>query len=331
MVATPTPDTSASFCAVHLNNARAARICSVEIILNIVYNIFDIIKKLKLVKCTKQLKVMEDILTHINDAYAPNTIRVYRADFNECISFCVKKGACPLPVDPFVVSEFLLGLADAKNNRASTIGTKCASISAIHRYGYFEDPTKHPEVKISIRKINRKLSTCFKQTQPINRHMLDKMLDLCGDDLRGIRNRMILLLLYTTLRRRSELTSLGVEDLTQCSDGQDFILLRQSKTDQTREGVLLALDIETSLTIRNWIRLAGISENYLLRETTGKRLNQSMDPGQISRTFKSLAVKAKLRPRTNQRAIYTHCRSSGHAVRRCKHQTNHDESGLEQG
>jgi len=249
-----------------------------------------------MLKDNKQLKAMEDILAHINDAYAPNTIRAYRADFSEWIGFCRKKGACPLPADPFVVSEFLLGLADAGNNCASTIRRKCASISAIHRYGYFEDPAKHPEVKIAIRKINRKLGTRFKQARPINRHMLDKMLLACGDDLRGIRDRMILLLAYTTLRRRSELTSMRVEDLALCGDERTFILLRQSKTDQTREGVLLALDIETSLAIKNWVSLAGMSDGYLLRGITGKRLNQSMDPGQISRVFKSIAIKAKLDP-----------------------------------
>ena len=123
------------------------------------------------------------------------------------------------------------------------------------------------------------------------------MLDVCGDDLRGTRNRMILLLAYTTLRRRSELTSLRVEDLTLCGDGQSLILLRQSKTDQTREGVLLVLDIETTSAARGWIDSAGIDDGYLLRGITGKQLNQSMDPEQISRIFKSLAVKAKLNPK----------------------------------
>jgi len=237
------------------------------------------------------------ILEHINEAYAPNTIRAYRADFSEWISFCMKKGARPLPADPFVVSEFLLDSADAENNRASTIRRKCASISAIHRYGYFEDPTKHPEVKIAIRKINRKLGTRFKQARPINRHLLDRMLHVCGDDLRGIRNRMILLFAYTTLRRRSELTSLRVEDLTQCDDGQSLILLRQSKTDQTPEGVLLALDIAVTYAVKHWIELAGISDGFLLRGVRGNRLNPAMDPGQISRVFKLLALKAKLDPK----------------------------------
>ena len=58
----------------------------------------------------------------------------------------------------------------------------------------------------------------------------------------------------------------------------------------------MALDIETSLAIRNWVSLAGISEGYLLRGVRGNRLNRTMDRGQISRTFKSLAVRAKLDP-----------------------------------
>ena len=120
------------------------------------------------------------------------------------------------------------------------------------------------------------------------------MLDVCGDDLRGTRNRLILLLAYNTLRRRSELTSLRVEDLTLCGDGHSVTLLRQSKTDQTREGVLLALNTETSLAIRSWISSAGVSEGYLLRGVAGNRLNLTMEPGQISRIFKSLAAKAEL-------------------------------------
>ena len=81
-----------------------------------------------------------------------------------------------------------------------------------------------------------------------------------------------------------------------CGDGQGVILLRQSKTDQTREGVLLALDIEATYAVKHWIELAGISDGFLLRGVGGNRLNLTMDPGQISRTFKSLAVKSKLDP-----------------------------------
>ena len=48
--------------------------------------------------------------------------------------------------------------------------------------------------------------------------------------------------------------------------------------------------------MKHWIELAGISDGFLLRGVRGNRLNPAMDPGQISRVFKSLAVKAKLDP-----------------------------------
>lgn len=115
--------------------------------------------------------------------------------------------------------------------------------------------------------------------------------------MRGIRNRLILLLAYTTLRRRSELTSLRVEDLTLRGHGQGLILLRQSKTHQTREGILLALDIETTKAVKGWIDLAGMNDGYLLRGIAGNRLNPAMDPGQINRVFKSIATRARLDPK----------------------------------
>lgn len=127
--------------------------------------------------------------------------------------------------------------------------------------------------------------------------MLDKMLHVCGDDLRENRNRMILLLVRTTLRRRSELTSLRVVDLTSCGDGHSLILLRQPKTNQTWEGLLLALDDETTLAVEHWIELAGIRDGFLLRGILGKRLNQALNSGQISHVCKSLVVKADLDPK----------------------------------
>ena len=237
---------------------------------------------------------LEALLRHINDAFAPNTIRAYRADFSEFIEFCENFGSEPIPADPILIAEFIQYLAET--NKSSTIRRKVATISAIHRYSYFEDPTKHPEVKIAVRKVNRRLGTRYSQASPINRDILEKMLDQCGDDLRGIRNRMLLLLAYTTLRRRSELISLHIEDLTCSDDGTGSILLRQSKTDQTRSGVMLPLDADVMKAIYVWLALSKLSSGYLLRGIQGDSINQSLDPGQVARIFKSLAKQAQINP-----------------------------------
>ena len=72
--------------------------------------------------------------------------------------------------------------------------------------------------------------------------------------------------------------------------------LRRLKTDQMREGVFWALDIETPLAVKHWIELAGIVDGYLLRGIAGNSLNLAMGHGKISRMFKSIAIKAELVP-----------------------------------
>lgn len=76
--------------------------------------------------------------------------------------------------------------------------------------------------------------------------MLYKRPATCDNDLHETRNRMSLLLVYTKLSRRSEPTSLRVEDMTLCENGKSLILLRQPNTDQTWEDVMLALNIEAA-------------------------------------------------------------------------------------
>ena len=242
------------------------------------------------------LTQLKALMQHLDGAYAPNTLRAYRADFSEFIEFCENLGSEPLPADPMLIAEFIQHLAET--NKSSTIRRKIATISAIHRYSYLEDPTKHPEVKIAIRKINRRLGTRCRQASPINRDILEKMLNQCGDDLRGTRNRMLLLLAYTTLRRRSELISLRIEDLAISNDGAGSILLRQSKTDQTRSGVLLPLDGTVIAVIFEWLSRSKLTYGYLLRGVQGDSTNQSLDPGQVARIFKSLAKQAQINPQS---------------------------------
>ena len=59
----------------------------------------------------------------------------------------------------------------------------------------------------------------------------------------------------------------------------------------------MALDIETTFAVKHWIVSTEIGDGYLLRGITGDGLNLAMDPGQISRVFKSIAVKSDLDPK----------------------------------
>lgn len=239
---------------------------------------------------------LEKLWVHIDGAYASNTIRAYKADVFEFIRYCDENSLAAFPAAPHDIAKFLLS-AMSQGIKSATIRRKVASISAVHRLSNLVDPTKHPEVKLCIRKINRQLGNRFDQAFPVTRNVLDQLLEVCGDDIRGVRNRALLLLAYDSMRRRAELVSLRVEDLEIGDQGRSSILLRKSKTDQVGSGHWIHLTHETTEAIANWIRLAEIKDGYLLRGIhLGNKICPELGSSQVSRIFKTLAQKAKLDP-----------------------------------
>jgi len=179
--------------------------------------------------------------------------------------------------------------------KSATIRRKVASISAVHRLSNVDDPTKHPEVKLCVRKINRQLGSRFDQAYPVTRVVLDKLLAVCGDDLRGLRNKALLLLAYDSMRRRAELVSLRVGDIQMSDEGKCSILLRRSKTDQTSSGHWIHLCHETTIALKVWLQTANIYDGFMLRGIhTGNRICPELGASQVSRIFKSLARNADL-------------------------------------
>ncbi len=239
---------------------------------------------------------LSNLILHIEGAYAQNTIRAYKADMTEFICYCNENKLGPFPATPHDIANFLLS-AMLQGIKSATIRRKVASISAVHRLSNLTDPTKHPEVKLCIRKINRHLANRFDQAFPVTRSVLDQLLNACGDDMRGVRNRALLLLAYDSMRRRAEFVSLRVENLEMGGQGRCSILLRKSKTDQVGTGQWIHLTQETTKAITIWLQAAEIKEGYLLRGIhLGDKICPELGASQVSRIFKALAKKAKLDP-----------------------------------
>lgn len=92
----------------------------------------------------------------------------------------------------------------------------------------------------------------------------DQILNATGDDAKGLRDRALLRLAYDTMRRRSELVDVLIEDLEARTDGSGVILLRFSKTDQEGEGKRLPISKDTMVACHAW-----------LKKSTGKRRTHS--------------------------------------------------------
>lgn len=241
---------------------------------------------------------LEKLFTHIEGAYAPNTLRAYKADAAEFCAHCERHRKRVLPADPQTIADFLMSASET-GVKAATIRRKVASISAVHRLSNFADPTKHSEVKLAIRKIHRKLGTKFKQAYPITEPVLQRLLAVCGEDIRGKRNKALLMLAYDSMRRRSELVSLRTDDIEEQSGGFMSILLRRSKTDQEGTGQWIHLGKEATGILKLWLKAGKIDDGFILRSIgPDGEVQTALSTGQVGRIFKSLAKKAGLAKET---------------------------------
>ncbi len=253
-------------------------------------------------------QILATLLQHLEGAYAPNTLRAYRADMQEFILFCENHSLPALPASSATVANFLMGTL-SQGIKTATIRRKVSSISAIHRLSCLPDPTKHPEVVITVRKICRQLGTRFDQAYPITKVNLDKLLAVCSSDLRGLRDRALLALAYDCMRRRSELVSLRVEDMEWlCEDGVS-ILLRKSKTDQHGCGQWIHLSTPATKAVQDWLETAQIKDGFILRGIhPNGSLTSSLCESRVSRIYKTLAKRAQL----SERIVKS---ISGHSMR----------------
>jgi integrase len=172
-----------------------------------------------------------------------------------------------------------------------------------------EDPTKHSEARIIQRKIYRQIGTRFDQAYPITRTLLNRLLAACEDDLHGLRDRALLLIAYDSMRRRSELISLRVEDIGWLPDNGASILLRKSKTDQQGCGKWIRLTNETSHALHQWLAAAKINEGFIFRGVRSSGvITNGLCESRIPRIYKTLARKAGL----NESVVQS---ISGHSMR----------------
>ena len=256
-------------------------------------------------------EILTETVEKIDGAYAPSTIRSYRANFKRFIQFCENHDANALPADPQNVAQFISNLT-ASGLKSSSIRIIVAAISSIHKLNLLNDPTQHPTVKIELRRMHRTLGRFSQQAFGITIPILEKMLDATTNNLRGVRDRALLLLAYDSMCRRSELVCLKISDIHINSEGdiaQMKIRLRKSKTDQELQGRWIFPTKRSTEAIILWINQAKLSDGYLFRGINNAiDITHELKCSQINRIYKRLAKDAKL-----PKEIIDHI--SGHSMR----------------
>ena len=198
-------------------------------------------------------KSIEDVLSKLQGAYAPNTLMSYYADARTFVDWCDERNVEPFPIASETLSAYIEHLQ--VNSAYSSIRRRVSSLRRLNKLLGFKDQTRTEEVYLAVRRLKR--SKCLEQRQAvgINHNILIKMIAAQPDTLAGTRNRALLSLGYDFLARRSELIAIRRDDLKFTPDGALKGMIRKSKTDQYGKGRLVFGSERSTKLVRKWLRM----------------------------------------------------------------------------
>jgi integrase len=192
---------------------------------------------------------------------AKSTERAYSNDWRDFCAFARLIGRAPHPAEPETVALYVTDLA-RRGRAPATIARRLVSIAVYHRATGYPSPTEHGVVRAVVSGLRRQLGVAQQQKTALEIDSLRVVLARIPRDVRGLRDRALLLIGWAAALRRSELAALGASDLRFEPDGL-IIELRRSKTDQEAAGEAVPVPFGTQAqtcpvrALREWLAAAG--------------------------------------------------------------------------
>jgi site-specific recombinase XerD len=224
--------------------------------------------------------MIDELFAKFEGAFAENTIRGYRHDFDQFAKWCSKEGIHPLPVPAISMAAHIDALSET--HKAASIRRRINALSTIYRLGRMQDTTKDPDVTLAMKRMHRKLGRAQKQAKPLTKLYLDRMIEAQDDSPRGLRNKILLLMGYETMRRRAELVGFEFEDVTCLLNGKPALRLRFSKADQYGEGRLIGISKDLEELIATWGDIIGQEGKILRSVDRHGNIGEKLEPSAIS-------------------------------------------------
>lgn len=204
--------------------------------------------------------------TYRSRAKADNTRAAYRSAVRAWCGWCDQHNRPPLPAAAADVAAFLAAERD-RGQAGNTVRLRAAAIRYLHRAADLPSPTDTAEVAETLAGIRRDAPNPTKK-RAATLAVLRELLAPIPDDLRGVRDRALLLVGFAGALRRSELAAIMIRDLTRTDHGYELTLQR-SKGSQT-DAVLVPLPYgRTELcpvrALAHWLERAGIGNGPVFR------------------------------------------------------------------
>ena len=168
-----------------------------------------------------------------------NTRLAYGRAWGQFETWCTGHGRVPLPATSQTLADYvnwLTGIALAPNTIDQAIGT----IRSTHREAGYRD---QPDTKQPLRLLHAYTKQWadrgnrVRKKEPLLLAGLRTLVGTCDPEtLAGLRDRVLLLLGFNIMARRSELAGLDLKDLREAGERGVEVYIKYSKTDQAAKG-----------------------------------------------------------------------------------------------
>jgi len=236
-----------------------------------------------------------------------NTKRAYARQWEQFTAWCGDTGRSPLPATPQTLAEYVSYLAD-RDRAPATIEQAIAAIRTAHRVaGHRGQP--ETDAALAVLKVHRRdraeAGKRKRKAPPVTLAPLRAMIEATDPEtLTGKRDRVLLVLGFAMMARRSELAALRIGDVRFTDDGLT-VLIRTSKTDQDAIGAEVNIpngvhpDTDPVRVVRAWLATLaelGVTDGPLLRRINrwGQLQGGALSGAAVNEAVQRLATAAGL-------------------------------------
>lgn len=187
--------------------------------------------------------VSDRVLGRIAASVPAATQRAYKGDWKNFTEWCARTARSPLPATAETLAEYASALAD-EHKAPATIMRALSSIRVVHKLGGHYPPELLAARAVVKAYRNERADDGQPNERPASalsvRQLKTVTEALDPDEVAGLRNRLILVLGWAMMARRSDLVRLNIGDVTEVDQGLE-IVVRKAKSDQMAEGRKVAM------------------------------------------------------------------------------------------